>query len=252
MKIMKKFVSILIAISIIGAMNSSFAVDSNEEVRILFSWQGIDNEQLAEMVANGTIPRNVTELGLVGNRISDLTPLSELTNLRSLNLIGNQITDITPLSSLTNLGGDYGALDLSDNKITDIKPLSNLTKLQWLSLDNNQITDLTPLYSLTNLNFITLHGNPITPQQESDLKAALKKYSTFVNRILNEDENVTVAEALEILKYLAKMDSVIDEGNVAFYAARITGGDKPRVNDALEILKCIAKMPNLLDNRKSG
>jgi hypothetical protein len=60
------------------------------------------------------------------------------------------------------------------------------------------------------------------------------------------NEPVTVFEALEILKYIAGMESIIDEGNVAFYAARITGGDTPNIFDALEILKKLAGMESLV------
>ncbi|MEA5528103.1 leucine-rich repeat domain-containing protein, partial [Dolichospermum sp. UHCC 0684] len=49
---------------------------------------------------------------------------------------GNQISDIKPLSNLTNL--TY--LDLLKNKISDIKPLSNLTNLTFLDLSGNPLT----------------------------------------------------------------------------------------------------------------
>jgi internalin A len=228
----------------------------------------ITNKILAKMVASGEIPQNVEQLDLRSNQISDLSPLSELVNLRILRLDSNQITDltalsnlkkleqltlgrnqitdITPLSNLTNLGGAFGSLNLSGNQISDISPLANLTKLQWLSLDNNQITDLTPLALMPNLTFFTLQGNPVTQAQIDDLKENMVKFSTFVNRILGE-QKITINEALEILKYLAGIESsIISEGNVAFYAARITGGDRPTIQDVLEVLKKLAGIPSLL------
>ena len=54
----------------------------------------------------------------------------------------------------------------------------------------------------------------------------------------------TIADALEILKYIVGMDNVIEECAVAFDAALIVSEEKPGVSDALEILKEIVGMPN--------
>ena len=55
-----------------------------------------------------------TELDLLGNNITDLSPLAGLTNLTHLWLENNKITDLTPLTGLTNLTEIY----LNDNPIT--------------------------------------------------------------------------------------------------------------------------------------
>lgn len=93
------------------------------------------------------------------NTITDITPLSDLYNLRELDLSNNQIEDISPLSELTNL---YG-LGLRDNQISDITPLSNLTNLTWwLHLHGNQIEDISPLSNLTELKDLELSDNLIS------------------------------------------------------------------------------------------
>ncbi|MFN5895088.1 MAG: leucine-rich repeat domain-containing protein, partial [Dolichospermum sp.] len=61
-----------------------------------------------------------------------------LIKLTTLNLWKSQISDIKPLSSLTNLT----ALNLWENQISDIKPLANLTNLTSLDLGGNQISDI--------------------------------------------------------------------------------------------------------------
>ena len=53
------------------------------------------------------------------NKLSDISPLSDLTSLTSLRLWSNQISDISQLSKLTNL--NY--LSLYRNQISDISPL---------------------------------------------------------------------------------------------------------------------------------
>ena len=70
----------------------------------------------------------------------DLSPLSNLTKLRSLNLFNNAVDDITPLQGLNNLS----ELNLGENQITDIRPLCNLTNLTKLTLTGNPIEDYSP------------------------------------------------------------------------------------------------------------
>ena len=92
------------------------------------------------------------------NAISNLSPLSNLTNLTYLNLTSNSISDISALSNLTNLTG----LVLGDNSISDISTLSNLTNLTWLDLWDNSISDISTLSNLTNLTGLGLGDNSIS------------------------------------------------------------------------------------------
>lgn len=78
-------------------------------------------------------------LDLSGNKISDLSPLARLTNLKELYLSYNQISDLSPLAQLTNLN----FLFLESNQIGDLSPLSQLTNLQWLFVGGNPIKNKT-------------------------------------------------------------------------------------------------------------
>jgi Leucine-rich repeat (LRR) protein len=89
------------------------------------------------------------------SQITDISPLSGLTNLQSLGLACLPITDISPLSGLTNLL----FLNLNQDPIADISPLSGLTNLQTLWLNYDQIIDISPLAGLTNLQDLDLGGN---------------------------------------------------------------------------------------------
>jgi hypothetical protein len=60
---------------------------------------------------------------------------------------------------------------------------------------------------------------------------------------------ITINDALEIIVYLAGLDSVLDNP-ASFDAARaITGGASPTINDALEILMYLAGLPSVFDNK---
>ncbi|MCL2827375.1 MAG: S-layer homology domain-containing protein, partial [Oscillospiraceae bacterium] len=102
--------------------------------------------------------RNLTELELGNNQISDLRPLAGLHQLEWLGLGVNQISDLSPLSGLTRLE----VLDLGANWISDLWPLAGLHHLAWLALDMNQISDLSPLSGLTRLGVLDLGANWIS------------------------------------------------------------------------------------------
>ncbi|EDT14801.1 leucine-rich repeat domain-containing protein [Clostridium perfringens] len=91
---------------------------------------------------------NLTELNLDSNNIKDISKLSKLTKLNSLMLGWNRgITDISPLSGLTYLK----TLDLEGNQISDIGALRGLINLMDLNLILNKISDISPLKNLQNV-----------------------------------------------------------------------------------------------------
>ena len=92
------------------------------------------------------------------NAVTDVSPLTGLTQLRNLNLSDNRIADVSALSELTQLTWLY----LGNNGITDVSPLADLTRLTILWLSNNSITDVAPLAELTQLSDLNLSDNPIT------------------------------------------------------------------------------------------
>ena len=116
--------------------------------------------------------------------VSDISPLTELTELRSLWLNRCKISDVPPLTGLKNLE----MLSLSNNQINDITSLAKLTNLRELHLYHNQISDVSPLVGLVNLQTLNLIGNPIkdtTPlfdllQKNPSMKIYLNDWSSVL------------------------------------------------------------------------
>ena len=109
-------------------------------------------------------------LRLVGNSLTDISPLSGLKSLTRLELVSNQITDISPLSGLTRLTH----LFLNENSITDISALSGLTRLTLIDLANNSITDIQPLLDNTGLgagDTVNLWGTNVSCTDVAALEA---------------------------------------------------------------------------------
>ncbi len=113
----------------------------------------------------------ITELDASRNNITDLQGIEHLENLTILNLDndyyenGNayrmtaySISDLTPLTNLKNLKELY----LNNNTIEDITPLKNLKTLRVLHLGNNRISDISALKDLTNLEVLWLSLNRIS------------------------------------------------------------------------------------------
>ncbi|MFO0941317.1 MAG: leucine-rich repeat domain-containing protein [Pirellulales bacterium] len=84
-------------------------------------------------------------LNLYGPGVNSLSPLGELKNLKNLSLDHSlqQFVDLTPLAQLTKLK----SLNLSGNHIIDVAALSGLSSLDRLYLADNHIRDI---QSLTN------------------------------------------------------------------------------------------------------
>ena len=123
---------------------------------------------------------NLTFLDLGSNTISNISPVAGLTNLTELNLWGNSISDISAVAGLINLifldldgnaFSDISAvagltnltfLDIWGTPISDISPVADLTKLTTLGLGHNNISDISPVAGLTNLTGLYLPRNHIT------------------------------------------------------------------------------------------
>lgn len=100
---------------------------------------------------------NLLSLDLRGNKLEDLSFLSELANLTILNLSSNKIQNIGTLKQLTKLG----TINLRDNQIEDASALSELTDLKSINIAGNQIKNASFLTNLTSLVTLNLTNNQI-------------------------------------------------------------------------------------------
>ncbi len=99
--------------------------------------------------------KSIQNVSIRNQKISDMSKVAELGNLRTLIFRNNDISKIEGLENMNNL--EY--LDLSDNEIIKIESLENLVNLKELYLRNNQISDITPLSKNTSLTTLDLKGN---------------------------------------------------------------------------------------------
>jgi Leucine-rich repeat (LRR) protein len=131
---------------------------------------------------------DLVTLDLYGNyEISDIRALSGLTNLRSLSLSSRQISDISSLSGLTSLEILHLVGRPSGSPLIDISVLSGLINLKELNLRGNQISDISALSSLTSLRELDLNENQISDLGPLVANAGLGSGDVLSIRINNYD-----------------------------------------------------------------
>ncbi len=167
--------------------------------------KALESLPLTELVINRASVSDVSPLSglsqlahldLNSNQVTDLSGLSGLSQLQHLALFGNGVSDIAPLAGLSNLRtlrlglnlvtdisplsglSLLGTLSLADNKIRDVTGLGRLTGLSSLSLRNNLVADIAPLSSLLQLDYLNLNHNSIS--DVSPLSSLLQLGSLYV------------------------------------------------------------------------
>ena len=122
--------------------------------------------------------RQVRWLWLNSNQICDVSALRELRQLTSLHLESNQLGDTDSLKELRQLK----ELSINHNQIRDVSALKELRQLRYLDLGFNQVTDLSALKELKLLTHLDLRNNPDLPNaQVAQIRAALPKCRIYSN-----------------------------------------------------------------------
>ena len=128
------------------------------------------------------------------NRIRDISPLSQMVNLKELYLQNNLITDVSELPTALQLK----ILGLWNNDVEDLKPLGRFLRLEELYLQNNQISDVGPLQHLNRLRLLYLSDNAIRDVQPLAQLPGMEELYLAYNRI----EDVGPLGGLKSLKKL--------------------------------------------------
>ena len=134
--------------------------------------------------------------------IKDLSPISDLTLLKTLTVSGDSqvknlqnldrlrlltrlfmdnanVEDLSGIESLINLW----LLKMDSNNISDLTPIKNLPKLSALYLKNNKISDLSPLSESTTLESLYLSSNDVSDLSSISNITTLKNLDLSYNKI---------------------------------------------------------------------
>ena len=116
-------------------------------------------------ISDLTLLKNAKEIMLTANQISDITPLFELTSLRTLSLGCNPIRSIDGIETLQNLQ----VIDLCFTEVSDITPLFQIPSLDSIFIENTYVNSIDGIENLPHLVDLRIGGTNI-----SDI-SALKK-----------------------------------------------------------------------------
>lgn len=97
--------------------------------------------------------KNLTELYIPFNPLSDISPLASLTKLREIWINDTEVSDLSPLASLR----DLEVINVAITRISNLAPLAGLKNLKKLDTIHSDISDLSPLAGLTNLTRLLLY-----------------------------------------------------------------------------------------------
>ena len=132
--------------------------------------------------------RQSTHLFLMGNELTDLSPISTFKQLTQLDVVSDKIKDLTPLKGLSELI----KLRISGDSINDISSLSDLVKLESLKLTGNNIED-----------FLLIKKNVSLKRLE--IKSENIKDLSFLEDLLNLEVLYIVGENVESLNILSSL-----------------------------------------------
>ena len=128
------------------------------------------------------IPKEILEipwiqaLSLSNNNISDISLLSQMTQIHKLALTNNRIEDISVLEKLPKLRFIF----LADNLIKDISKINNQARLKKLVLHGNQISSLPDLSQFSLLAYLDLGENPLECPSTDEMQKILPALKIYM------------------------------------------------------------------------
>ena len=115
---------------------------------LVLAYQQIDNlSSIKEL--------NLTSLTIIGNYVSDLTPLTDMQTLRNLNISYNPVADLSPLKALQRLE----TLQIEQCNVTDISALESIFSLTHVNAAYISCSDYSSLFELPFLSSVEITGS---------------------------------------------------------------------------------------------
>lgn len=127
------------------------------------------------------IPKQILEvpwiqaLSLSHNKISDISLLSQMTQLHKLALTNNSIEDVSVLEGLPKLRFIF----LANNLISDISKINTQARLKKLVLHDNKLSVLPDLSHFSLLAYLDISNNPLELPKVEEMKASLPSLKIY-------------------------------------------------------------------------
>ena len=145
------------------------------------------------------------ELMGLGLTDEDILDLKYMINLRYLNLDNNDLTDLSPVSGLT----DLEQINVNNNPdLTDLSPLSGLTELRTVNFQGCNVEDYSFMAGLTNLEMVSLY----CVGEETDLSflSGLSNVKSLTYYEWNGNNNFGQAPGIIDISFLRGMTGLLE------------------------------------------
>jgi len=148
--------------------------------------------------------KKLTILQVQSEKLTDISCVTEIKNLRRLYLFGTHLKDIEALKNMTNLTHlGLGGINIngpgSSGDLYDITPVAKLTGLKSLTIRDCQVSDISIINNLTNLNSLWIYKTRVSDLSPVAELSNLTDLRVHYNRI----ENINCLQNLHKLQYLA-------------------------------------------------
>lgn len=167
--------------------------------------------------------------------ITDISPLTKLTELRTINISGTHIDDLTPIRNLTRIEN----LNISGSHVNQLDPLRHAINLKNLDISNTNIEDLNPIIAFPLLERFNFSGTQVTDIGPIATLVYLRDLRLTNTAVLNLSPlgKATVLAVLDISNTpVSNIDSISQLHNLERLHA-----DNTNITD----LKPISTLPNL-------
>lgn len=156
--------------------------------------------------------KNMKEFSLSDSYVSDISPLTGLSELDHISFLDNRIEVIPDLSACTKLK----KVEFTGEGITDIAPLAKIKNLEYLYMLDNRVKSIAPLKDNHTLKYLYIDGTCITDWEsisdnETLRKALVSDYDTWLviekkaREVLREtitDDMTDLEKQIRIAQYI--------------------------------------------------
>jgi len=200
------------------------SIESLEGIQYLRSLQelnlgspgGSDTPNKISDISRLAALHQLKKLNLNSNKVEDISALANLPDLEELRMWFNKVSDISALSGLAKLR----ILDLGDNGVQSISALSGLTNLERLSF-SGEVSDLTPLAGHEKLTLLWFYKNKVTDISALSGLEALISISFWQNLVTS----ISPLAELENIQELDFSFNYVDDITVLVDNEDINDGD---------------------------
>ena len=139
---------------------------------------------------------------------SDLRPMADLLGLESLSLPHAAITDLTPIQNLTQIKSlNFNLSESEGAVIQSLEPLARMTELESLTINNQKVASLDPISRLSRLRILDVGNNQLTSLQGLPVpETGLYEYLAIQ---LNPISDFSAAKDIPVIQLLLSVENQI-------------------------------------------